>query len=60
MIPDSEHVLTEAESARWRLTKLAAAIVRELGVSPDLLMRDCREGIEFGQAMAARERRRLS
>jgi hypothetical protein len=50
VIPKSEVELTRDEQARWRLTKLAAALVLG-GVSPDLVMLDAREGIEQARRM---------
>ncbi|RSD21979.1 hypothetical protein [Amycolatopsis eburnea] len=46
MIPKTDVALTPAERARWELTKAAAALVRDHGVSPDLVMLDAREGCD--------------
>lgn len=47
MIPEADQELTAEQSARWRFTRLAAALVQS-GVSPDLVMLDAREGCEMG------------
>lgn len=54
MIPEPEKTLTAQELARWRLTQLAAALVRD-GVSVALVMQDAREGCDL--ASGARPRR---
>lgn len=54
MIPKSEVALTPVESARWNLTKAAAALVRDHGVSPDLVMLDAREGCDHAASYLRR------
>jgi hypothetical protein len=46
MIPEPEVVLTPEQSARWTLTRLAAALVMD-GVPVDLVMLDARQGCEL-------------
>ncbi|MFD9964873.1 hypothetical protein [Amycolatopsis sp. NPDC058986] len=60
MIPESDVDLTPAEAARWRLTQLAYAIVRDLAVPIDLVMRDVREGCEQALASIRRADRRAT
>jgi hypothetical protein len=48
MIPAQDVPLDAQSLARWQLTKLAAALVRD-GVSVDLVMSDCREGCELAR-----------
>ena len=50
MIPPNEKILTPAERARWQLTKVAASLVRDHGVSPDVVMLDAREGVDHAAA----------
>ncbi|MFB8031327.1 hypothetical protein [Streptomyces sp. NPDC055990] len=46
MIPEHETDLTPQQSARWQLTKLAAALVRD-GVPVDMVMMDARQGCDL-------------
>ncbi|WP_228002162.1 hypothetical protein [Nocardia australiensis] len=46
MIPEPETDLTPQQSTRWRLTKLAAALVRD-GVPVDMVMMDARQGCDL-------------
>lgn len=48
MIPEAEEEMTVEQSARWRLTRLAAALVQS-GVSPDIVMLDAREGCDLAR-----------
>lgn len=47
MIPNSDTTLTTEQAARWQLTRLAAALVRD-GVPITQVMADAREGCELG------------
>lgn len=55
MFPEPETDLTSEQSARWQLSKLAAALVMD-GVPVDLVMLDAREGCAVGQRAARRVR----
>ena len=46
MIPEPETDLTPQQSARWNLTKMAAALVRD-GVPVDVVMMDARQGCDL-------------
>jgi hypothetical protein len=48
VIPDPEQRITCEEAARFRLTQLAAALVRD-GVPVDVVMADVREGVELAK-----------
>jgi hypothetical protein len=48
VIPEPDVELTVEQSARWRLTRLAASLV-ESGVSADLVMLDAREGCDMAR-----------
>lgn len=49
MIPEPEVDLTPEQSARWKFTRLAAALV-EAGVPVDLVMLDARQGCDLALA----------
>lgn len=46
MIPEADTDLTPQQSARWKLTKLAASLVRD-GVPVALVMSDARQGCDL-------------
>ena len=46
MIPEPETDLTPQQSARWNLTKMAAALVRD-GVPVETVMLDARQGCDL-------------
>ena len=56
MIPEPEKRITCEEAARFRLTKLAAALVRD-GVPEAVVMTDAREGVEAAKQQLLKAQR---